>query len=371
VALALALSWLGTRFTWFTSQYAVTFLLAFVGLSAIWLMSGGLSLLRKTEWLTVGLLAGLVAGVLSDRIAVQITAAHVAVGSAVGFVVAMLLVAQALYRGFHGWAPPDATPTQGASKAPAAKQARPQPAKKTRLPPASYLVYEAAPFFLYSALYMLFIIIPHVFGWLGILEPGQPRLWAVTSVEVGLTLALVPIILAGGVPERTLREFWRFAPRAQANTPGADASQFRHALAKFYGRYWRLYMLVLTALSLVVYVAVSAAFGFGLLARWIELPDLTPIMRFFAAGLCINWLIGSGLFNCVFCITLGRPWLAVRAVVVAIAVTVIVGAPLSFLLNFSLAAVAFICGAIAFALASHRARVRVLRSSDYHYVSSR
>jgi len=181
----------------------------------------------------------------------------------------------------------------------------------------------------------------------------------------------VPIILVGGVIEHTLREFWRFAPRAQANTPGADASQFRYALARFYGRYWWLYMLVLTALSLVVYVAVSAAFGFGLLARWIALPDLTPIMRFFVAGLCINWLIGAGLFNCVFCITLGRPWLAVRAVALAIAVTVIVGAPLSFLLNFSLAAVAFICGAIAFALASQRARARVLRSSDYHYVASR
>ena len=218
---------------------------------------------------------------------------------------------------------------------------------------------------------MLFIIIPHLFGWLGVLGPGQPRLWAVMSVEIGLTLALVPIILAGGVPEHTLREFWRFAPRAQANTPGADASQFRHALARFYGRYWRLYMLVLTALSLAVFGVVVVAFNSGLMMRWLELPDLTQIMRFFVAGLCINWLIGAGLFNCVFCITLGRPWLAVRAVVVAIAVTVIVGAPLSFLLNFSLAAVAFICGAMAFAFASHRARVRVLRSSDYHYVSSR
>ncbi len=356
VALALVLLWLGTRLTWFTSQDKLTFLWAFVGLSAIWLMSGGLSLLRKTEWLTIGLLAGLVAGILSDRIAAQITAAHVAVGTAVGFAVVMLLVVQALYRGFHGWTPPDATPTQGAHNAPAAKQARPQSAKKTRLPPVSYLVYEAAPYFLYSALYMLFIIIPHVFGWLGVLEPGQPRLWAVTSVEAGLTLALVPIILVGGVTEHTLREFWRFAPQAQANTPGTDVSQFWHALTRFYGRYWRLYMLVLTALSVAVFGAVSMAFRSGLIERWIALPDSTQIMRFFVAGLCINWLIGAGLFNCVFCITLGRPWLAVRAVALAIAVTVIVGAPLSFLLNFSLATVAFICGAIAFALASQRAK---------------
>jgi hypothetical protein len=129
-------------------------------------------------------------------------------------------------------------------------------------------------------------------------------------------------------------------------------------------------MLALTALSLMVYGAVSLAFSSGLMTRWLALPDLTQMARFFVAGLCINWLIGLGIFNCMFCITLGRPGPAVWAVVLAIAVTVIVGAPLSFRLNYSFAVVAFICGALVFAVASRRARVGMLKSCDFHYVSS-
>jgi polysaccharide biosynthesis protein PelF len=369
LVLALASFWLKVPLSWFTSQIMLTYLMAFLGLSAIWLMSGGLSIVRKTEWLTLGLVTGLVVGVLADRIAAHFTAAHLAVGTVAGFAVVVALEVQALIRGFHNWTP-DKTSDHGATKAPTTKKARRSPIKKTRFPSVSYLVNEATPYFLYSALYMVFILVPHVLGWLGVLGPGQPRMWAVTSMEVGLTLALVPIILVGGVAEHTMREFWRLAPGVQANTPGTDVSQFGNSLTKFYGRYWRLYMLALTALSLAVYGAVSLAFNSGLMTRWLALPDLTQMARFFVAGLCINWLIGSGLFNCMFCITLGRPGPAVWAVVLAIAVTVIVGAPLSFRLNYSFAVVAFICGAIAFALASRRARVRVLKASDFHYVSS-
>ncbi len=367
--LALASFWLKVPLSWFTSQIMLTYLMAFLGLSTIWLMSGGLSIVRKTEWLTLGLVMGLVVGVLADRIAAPFTAAHLAVGTVAGFAVVVALEAQALIRGFHNWTP-DKTSDHGASKAPTTKKARRSPIKKTRFPPVSYLVNEAAPYFLYSALYMVFILVPHVLGWLGVLGPGQPRMWAVTSMEVGLTLALVPIILVGGVTEHTLREFWRLAPGAQANTPGTDVSQFRNSLTKFYDRYWRLYMLALTALSLMVYGAVSLAFSSGLMTRWLALPDLTQMARFFVAGLCINWLIGSGIFNCMFCITLGRPGPAVWAVVLALAVTVIVGAPLSFRLNYSFAVVAFICGALVFAIASRQARVRMLKSCDFHYVSS-
>ena len=129
LVLALASFWLKAPPAWFTSQIMLTYLMAFLGLSAIWLMSGGLSIVRKTEWLTLGLVMGLVVGVLADRIAAQFTAAHLAVGTVAGLVVVIALEVQALIRGFRHWTP-DNTSDHGASKAQAAKKAPRLPARR-------------------------------------------------------------------------------------------------------------------------------------------------------------------------------------------------------------------------------------------------
>jgi hypothetical protein len=68
--------------------------------------------------------------------------------------------------------------------------------------------------------------------------------------------------------------------------------------------------------------------------------------------------------------TLGCPGLAVWSVVASIAVTLIVGTPLSLAFSFSYAAGAFLCGAVTLVLVSHWAAGRMLKRADYHYVSS-
>jgi hypothetical protein len=350
VLAALAVVAASYRLSALTPADRLTFASAFIGLSALWLAGGGLSLVGKPGWLGLGIAAGLIVGVMVDGIAARFTAAHLVAATLAGFGVALTVEVIPLYRSFS---------TKGVSK----------PARVV-LPPTTYLIWEAAPYFAYSLLYMVFILSPHVLGWLGMLGAGQERMWAVTSVEIGLTLALLPIVLVGGMPERALREFWRFAPVAQAYTPGTEVRRFRRYLDNFYRNHWAFHTLVITVLTLAAFSAFCAALGLGLLQAWLRIPNPDQMVLFFSIGLLIYWLLCWGAFNCTACITLGCPSLAIGSVVVSIVVTIIVGTPLSLVFSFSYAASAFLCGAITFVLVSQWAVGRLVKRADYHYVSS-
>ena len=151
-----------------TSADRLTFTSAFVGLSAVWLLGGGLSLVRKTGWLALSLAGGLIVGVTVDRIAAHFTAAHLMAGTLTGLSVAMATEIRALYQSFS---------SKGISTT-----------SRVLLPPATFLAWEALPYFAYGLLYMVFIMSAHVLGWTGVLGAGQERMWAMTSVEAGLTL---------------------------------------------------------------------------------------------------------------------------------------------------------------------------------------
>jgi len=335
----------------FTPNDRIIFGLAFVGFSAIWLMAAGLLLMQATGWLGIGLAAGLVAGVMTDRAIAPLLSAHLALATVVGFGVAMGLTLHAAVK--HGL---DA-------------KASGQP-DRVKLPPVAYLVYEAAPYFAYGSLYMVFILIPHLLGWFGVLGMGQERGWALSSVEVGLVLSLPPLILSSGIAEHALRQFWLQARAAQPITPGSDPRRFGFVLTELYRRQLERYLMVLAGTSAMAYVVFQLALGSGLLASWLRLSNLNATMFFFYISLIIYGLLGWGQFNGAFCVTLGRPALALRAVLLGIGIVVVTGIPLSLGLNFTYAAIAFITGAITFVAVSSWNVKKVLESADYYYFSS-
>jgi glycosyltransferase involved in cell wall biosynthesis len=335
----------------FTPDDRIIFGLAFVGFSALWLMAAGLLLMQATSWLGIGLAAGLVAGVMTDRAIAPLLSAHLALATVVGFGVAMGLTLHATVK--HGL---DA-------------KAGGQP-DRVKLPPAAYMIYEAAPYFAYGSLYMVFILIPHLLGWFGVLGMGQERGWALSSVEVGLVLSLPPIILCSGIAEHALRQFWLRARAAQPITPGSDPRRFGFVLTELYRRQLERYLIVLAGTSAMAYVVFQLALSSGLLASWLRLSSLDATRFFFYISLIVYGLLGWGQFNGAFCVTLARPTLALRAVMLGMGIVVVTGVPLSLGLNFTYAAIAFIAGAITFVAVSSWNVKKVLESADYYYFSS-
>ena len=136
----------------FTPNDRIIFGLAFAGFSAIWLMTVGLSLVQATGRLAIGLTAGLVAGVITDRIMAPWLNAHW----------------QSPLSSDSEWprADPFRAVRHGLSVKASGRTVR------VKLPSVAYMIYEAAPYFAYGLLYMVFVLFPHLLGWCGALGRG-------------------------------------------------------------------------------------------------------------------------------------------------------------------------------------------------------
>ena len=327
------------------------FCLAFLALSTIWLAAVPLALIKSQAWLGLGLGAGIVTGFAVERFTVFFSDMHLIYGSIVGFVVTLALIIRIEWRAF-------------ASQKKASKSE-----EQITLPSLAYLFYEATPYFSYGMLYAAFITLPHALGWFGRLNGSQTRQWAIVSLEVGLTLSLPPLVLVAGLAERTLRQFWLRAAAAQKTTAGQEIGQFAQTLLTFYRQQIRRYIVALALVSLVCAILVSWLLSTGTLNSLVgENSALT--LLFFLIALVTYFLLGLGLFNCMFCVTLARPALAVKAVAVGIGVLLIIGLPFCLLVDFSGCLIAFIFSAVVFVALSHRMARRVLKSADYYYFAA-
>jgi hypothetical protein len=96
--------------------------------------------------------------------------------------------------------------------------------------------------------------------------------------------------------------------------------------------------------------------------------DPGQLLFIFSLSLVAYWLLGLGLFNCMFAVTLGKPQVAFRAVLWGCLVMTITGAMLCSL-SFTLAAFAFVLAALAFAAISWEETNQVLWSADYSFAA--
>jgi hypothetical protein len=328
----------------------LTFSLAFLGMAAIWFVATGLSLLQATGWLLIGLAAGSMAGVITDRVTALFSEAHLMLGTMAGFAMTLWLMLKAMNRGLNA-------KSNGASG-------------RVALPPTAFLIYEAAPYFAYGLMYMILILAPHILGWFGMRGAQQATVWVMTSVELGLVLSLFPLTLVCGVAEHAFRLVWLQARDSQKVISGADSRQFSLMVAQTYRRQLRLYLAILFAFSLVALLLFRVSISLGLLSRWLPSFSLEAVVFIFDISLVAYWLVGWGAFNCMFCVNLARPAMALRAAAWGTSVLIIVGIPLSSGIHFALCAVAFLAGAAVFAIVAAREIRRLLQSVDYYYFAS-
>ena len=230
-------------------------------------------------------------------------------------------------------------------------------------------MFESAGYFVYGAAFMAFLLEVHILGWLGAKSASQSRLDTITALEVGLTLALPPVILASGMAERTLRLFWFHARDQQEYVAAHQTRRYGKELQAFYSRRLLAYLVASAALAAAMLVAFELALRSGRLAGWLALPDPQPTELVFVAALVAFWLVGWAQFNCMFVLNFGRPEQAFRPVLLAMVVVGVTGIPLGAA-GFGYTALAFAAGSAVFVWASSRNCRRVLAAADHHYATA-
>ncbi|MFN8474394.1 MAG: GT4 family glycosyltransferase PelF [Anaerolineae bacterium] len=342
-----AMAWLGV----FTGSEALIFALAFVGLSAVWLPAAALTVVRAQWWLGIGLAAGLLAGITAALVLGPSAEAVLPVSIAIGFGVTLGLVLGAVYYKLGKSAPGSES-------------------QRATLPAVPYMIHEAAPYFAFGSLYMIFILTPHVIGWIDAARGGMLQWGAITSLELGLTLSLPPIMIAGGVIEHALRIFWRRALAVQSETPAGESERFREALKELYRRQLGRYLVALTLVSAGVLAMFQISLSSGRLESWFGIASPVTLSTVFYCGLIAYALVGWGLFNSTFSITLNLPGVATRGIVAGIIVAALVGLLLAVQVDYRYTVISFIVGALVFVVVSSANVTRLLRSADYHYFAS-
>lgn len=328
---------------------ALIFGAAFTALSVVWLLAGVLSLVRVPAVLAVALGAGMAVALVVDRGLVAFTGEHLLVASVAGYattIAAMVLAARRHYARSDGVDSPAA------------------------LPSLAYLLDEAMPYFTYGALYMSLVLLPHVLAWAAAMRTEPDGLIAATSFEVALTVSLIPIIVTGGLAERSARMFWLTARTALRETTIVRPQAFAEAMLRFYATQMIRYSAVLIIVSALAYAAFSTTAGSEAISRAVPGTNASLVQVLFAGSLVAYALLGWGLFNCIFIIGLGRPQDAIGALRAGIVGTLVAGAPLAFGFHFGYSVLAFGAGALVFALSSFSAAHGLLASADHRYYAS-
>lgn len=238
-----------------------------------------------------------------------------------------------------------------------ARRARPK-GDTIPFPRLSLLAAEGVPYAAYGFGVMIFLLGPHVLGWLGTTD-GLSRLHALTGLELSLLFALVPLLLANTLLEPLLRGFWS---HTRALQEGGDAAAFRLGVASFHRRRIAVYAAALAAL------VVLAATAFSVLV-YVTSGGRSLSNLVFLLGLVGYCLLGYGQFSCLVMLSLGQPRLAARSIGCGIVVSYGVAAPLA-LVDFRYVAIGLACGAATFALASTYAWRSLIRRADHCYAAA-
>jgi hypothetical protein len=303
------------------------FALSIGAFGLLWILASALTVSRHGRWALACFALGLALGLLTGSLAGAL------VGIPLGYLVCIAGLVVGWRRVFSG-----------------------NPAKRLPLPAIGPLVLEAVPYMAYGALFSVFFLEPHVMGWLG---PGPgSTLDNLRTFELSFLVALPPVLVASGVHEIALDAFWMFTQRCKWR---GDRASFNTNLARFHLRQTWQYA---AALAVVTALAVVMVETIVILGGLEELSQLVFLCAVLAAG-----LIGFGQFHCLFLLSLARPRIALAATLVGIATVTVMGVPL-MLVDFRLAAAAFVGGATAFSVTAWFGCRKLLVDGDHHYATA-
>jgi glycosyltransferase involved in cell wall biosynthesis len=332
----------GAAAVWNLSSAAMeTFALSFAALIALWILSGGLVLLRRAHEVGLGTLAGVAVGVVVYYASGAGSTTHLEIALAAGYVATMASIASRVVTllGQHG-----------------SERERP------RLPRLPYLLREAASFVAYGVLLIVLILGPNLVTALRASSGGSSE-WR--SIAVGMTLALVPAMLSIPLAESALYGLSSRVSAALSGTSLARIDDIGEVLGAFHRRQSLRYVTCIAFLSLI------AGSLIWLLAQAGALTDLGArsrgaLMLAFAISALGYLLLARAHLDLMPAITLGRPDLAVPCLFGGVAVMVLV-ASIGFGVGFAQAGpISLIAGSSVSAVLATRACSRLFARVTRH-----
>jgi hypothetical protein len=236
-----------------------------------------------------------------------------------------------------------------------------------KLPRMSVIAYSVAPYFAYGFTYFSFLFIDRILAWTGRAPFRRYFVWFQSDYEVGLNWALLSLLLSFGVLEFTVYRLGELIPYLSRKYSLLQVRSFTGDVLAFYRR---------AVLAYVVSAVVGVIAAFILVQALVpRVPLIATLLNdvsvyvFFIASVAYLFVVWS-LLNNVFVFAFSRPAFALRAVLPAFAVNVVVGFLLSRIFVYWAAAFGLLAGAIVLWAITTHYTVKMLRDMDYYAYSA-
>jgi glycosyltransferase involved in cell wall biosynthesis len=324
-----------------------TFALSFSALAIFWIASATLILLGRAPETGIAVLIGFGVGLLTDHVLAAGSPRHLEIALLVGFVVTVSGIA---IRALTAWPPPPGAP------------------HGYRPPSAAYVVGEFLPYFCFGSLLIAVILGPIVItAFLG--TSLSTTATDLTSTQVGMTLALVPLMLSLYAADTGLWRFRTATSQALSDIPAHDAQEFAGRLLASHRSARSRYLLGLLVVSLVSIPALWALAHTGSLHVF-GVRSTSPVTAAFAVSVGAYGLLASGIFDTAVPLTFARPMFALWSLAAGALATTVVAVVLFSLDDFEAGFVALFVGAAVFAVFAAGRNRRFFRKLVNYYVRS-
>jgi len=236
-----------------------------------------------------------------------------------------------------------------------------------RLPRFSVIAYTVSAYFAYGFIYFTFLFTDRILAWTGKTEFRRYFVWFQSDYEVGLNWALISLLFSFGVLEFTVYRLGELIPYLSRMYTLVSVRRFTGEAIAFYRRAVLVYIGSAVVGVVVAFVVVQALVSrVPLIATLLNDVSITVFWIASVSYLFIVW----SLLNNVFIFSFSRPAFALRAVVPALIVDLVVGFILSRVFIYWAAAFGLLAGAIVlWAISTHYA-VKMLRDLDYYTYSA-
>jgi hypothetical protein len=239
-------------------------------------------------------------------------------------------------------------------------------------PRLSVLVFSTSRYFVYGLLFNTFLFADRVIAWTTPVGrddfPPYP-FWLDVRYELAMDLALVVVIVMGGVVQYAIERFSETLIPNEKRTKSTDRETFiEEQLAVHRRRSWQLGIAAVVALALawLLFVRLQQVGN----VRLHEALTAAVTLRVFVVAACAYAVFMFAVRNVLLLLTLSRVEAAVRSVAMALATDAVTGFVCSRAIGYWAAVAGLAAGAIVMSVVASRETRRVLEQLDYSYYAA-
>ncbi|HXI30458.1 MAG TPA: hypothetical protein VNG89_18600 [Vicinamibacterales bacterium] len=227
------------------------------------------------------------------------------------------------------------------------------------LPRMTVLLYRSLPFFWYGMLYFCFLFADRFAASASVSAVTGAPFGMRPQYKLGMDLALLTFLFASAGVEFANVQFTRMVTRAMRDPFEAGSHRFRDRLRRIH----------VTVLGIVTCGFVPMAAIVTAMAKRLLPGQPAAVWTTLAIGDVGYLLLAIGLSNALALFSLNRPWDAVKALTIALALNLVVGNVLSHMVSPYFAAAGLIAGALVLAVQSTVAVRAAMRTGDHAIAS--